>query len=527
MSRTKTKDKLVGGATTQHAQPRLRAARRDGAWVLEVDGPTATLSLLFHPDHQRVGQCAQLTALVGGDPVELSRMSPLFGHPGEKPSTALADSFMSRRPAVLRPLPDDAVELDASGCGTALRVDGQPCQDRVVLTRGEVARGVVIELAERVTLLLHLARAETSPARYGLVGDSEAIVDLRRDIAQVADLDVPVLLHGESGTGKELVASAIHAASRRANGPCISVNMATIPASTAASELFGHTRGAFTGANQDQPGLFGSADGGTLFLDEIGETSAEVQAMLLRVLETGLARRVGSASVRGVDVRLVTATDMDLDKACDEGRFRMPLLHRIAGYQINVPPLRERREDIGRLLMHFLVQELDTVGEMRRLDEWSLAPFVASLARHSWPGNVRQLRNVVRQLVISNRGREELSIDATLTKMLDEPREPAPAAPDTGAGYRKPGEVAEDELLQVLRDNRFRLGPSAKALGVSKTSLYAMIDRSDRIRRATDLERDELLACHASCGGNLDEMAEKLEVSKRALQFRLKDLSIG
>src|SRR5262249_34932398 len=156
------------------------------------------------------------------------------------------------------------------------------------------------------------------------------------------------------GTGKELVARAIHESGRRRGAVCLSVNMGAIPPSLATSELFGAVRGAYTGAVRDHLGYFQRAHGGTLFLDEIGETPPEVQVMLLRVLEPGEVQRVGSPQTQKVDVRLIAATDADLERALHEGRFRAPLLHRLSGYEIYIPPLRERRDDFGRLLFHFL-----------------------------------------------------------------------------------------------------------------------------------------------------------------------------
>jgi len=275
---------------------------------------------------------------------------------------------------------------------------------------------------------------------------------VRAEIARVADLTLPVLLRGETGSGKELVARAIHQVGSR-DRPFIAVNIAAIPPSTAASELSGHARGAFTGAAGDHQGLFERADGGTPFLDEIGETPADVQPMLLRVLETGEVTPLGSTKSRNVTVRLIAATEAGLDTQVSEHGFRAALLHRLAGYQLVVPPLRDRRDDIGRLL-------------------------VGRLARYAWPGNVRQLRNAARQLAISSRGADEVRADAALEKLLAV----SAVAPAPGAARRDPADVTDDELLAALRANKWRAVGAATQLGLPRPTLYALIDRSKRIR---------------------------------------------
>ncbi|HEU4537176.1 MAG TPA: sigma 54-interacting transcriptional regulator, partial [Polyangiaceae bacterium] len=182
--------------------------------------------------------------------------------------------------------------------------------------------------------------------------------------------------------------------------------MGAVPKELAAAELFGAARGAYTGSTHDREGLFRSAQGGTLFLDEVGEAPPEVQVMLLRALETGEVHPVGAKAPVAVDVRLVAATDANLESQIRDGRFKEPLLHRLAGYEIRLPPLRERREDIGPLFYHFARGELEATGEARRLAPadpyeapWLPAPIAARLVRHPWPGNVRQLRNWARQIV--------------------------------------------------------------------------------------------------------------------------------
>jgi two-component system nitrogen regulation response regulator GlnG len=365
-------------------------------------------------------------------------------------------------------------------------------------------------------------------------------------IGLVADQTFPVLITGESGTGKELVARAIHQTGRRRDAQCISVNMGAVPQSLASSELFGVVRGAYTGAVRDQVGYFQRAHGGTLFLDEIGETPFDVQVMLLRALETGEVQRVGSPSTQKVDVRLIAATDTNLETAIDEGRFRAPLLHRLTGYEMWVPPLRERRDDFGRLLLHFLRQELAAVGEEHRLTAspatsalWIPASLVARLARLDWPGNVRQLRNVVRQIVIDSRSCDSVQIGPQIERLLREASRaalptassatalPVPGRKAPAATYRSPSDVPVEEIIAALKASRWEIKSAAAALGISRPSLYVLMDKLPGIRKAVDLGQSEIQAAVDSCEGNLDAMSAQLEVSKRGLVQRMKQLGMS
>jgi two-component system nitrogen regulation response regulator GlnG len=505
------------------------------------------LTLLYHPDLARVGECARLGELLGGTSVPLSRLEPEFRHPGRAHGVALGDPFLSRRTVLeLSPSGDD-LRLVPGAPEMDVVVGGTPLTSERLIGADELARGVVLELQQRVALLLHTVGPDRPlEPRLGLIGDSETIERLRGDIVRVADVPVPVLLRGETGTGKELVARAIHQASARADRPCVCVNMAAIPQTTAASELFGHTRGAFTGAVKDHRGFFSRAHGGTLLLDEIGETPLDVQVMLLRVLETGEIHPVGGHKAEKVDVRLLAATDANLEQAILQGRFREALLHRLSGYQLRIPPLRERRDDFGRLFVHFLGEELAAVGQADRLTSdpsqkrpWMKATLVARLARYDWPGNVRQLRNAVRQLVISSRGESEARIDPVLEKILSATPSPEDARPGSSSrpsrdaspersrpSRRKPSDISEQLLIQSLRENKWRTGATAAQLGISRTSLYALIGKSKLIRKASDIPEAELVACRDECKGDLAAMAATLEASDRGIQLRMKALGL-
>jgi two-component system nitrogen regulation response regulator GlnG len=369
---------------------------------------------------------------------------------------------------------------------------------------------------------------------------------LRHNIRRVADLSVPVLIRGETGSGKELAARALHLLSPRRTGPFITVNLGAISPSLVSAELFGAERGAFTGSVRRQAGYFMEADGGTLFLDEVGEASAEVQVVLLRALETGEIQPVGAQRPQKPDVRIVAATDADLRAKIADGSFKAPLLHRLAAYELWVPPLRDRRDDFGRLFTRFLRDELSQIGEIDRIrsppptgELWLSAAVVARLARCAWPGNVRQLRNAVRQLVIGNRGRARVAIGPDIVRVLDQDLACSPglratvsplshaSVPSPASERRRPTEVGEEELAVALRAARWDLAATATALNISRTSLYALIEESPRVRTATSLLPEEITRVHAECGGDVARMVERLEVSERALRRRLRELGFA
>ena len=497
------------------------------------------LTVLWHPELRAVGGRAVLRGLAAASgEAGLSRLEPDFMIGGGEPPRPLADPFLSRRPILLRQGPAGEVHLAAAGSPTRLVVEGARVAGELTLAPEQVARGAVLLLNERVALVLHTA--EAMPAAgvpdFGLVGESAAIVEVRRQIQQASGIAAPVLLRGETGTGKELVARAIHDAGPRRGALYLAVNLAAIPPSLAAAELFGAARGAYTGAVQRQPGYFARADGGTLFLDEIGDIPLEVQSLLLRVLETHEIQPVGGGLPQPVDVRVIVATDSDLEARIAAGEFRSPLLHRLGGCELLLPPLRRRREDVGRLLLHFLREELRAVGREDLLGQrppgeppWLDAPLVARLAASEWPGNVRQLRGVARQLVVAHRDHAQAGVTPQIERLLagTDPPPPIPAAkrPPSRA-YRKPSTVGESELLAALAAHRFELKAAARALGISRPALYLLIERCPSIRKAGDLERREVERALAGAAGDLDAAAQALQVSREGLRQRLRALGL-
>jgi two-component system response regulator AtoC len=310
-----------------------------------------------------------------------------------------------------------------------------------------------------------------------IVGASRPMQQLLAQTARVAPKDVTVLVRGETGTGKELVASLLHAQSRRAEGPLVRFNCAAIPAELAESELFGHARGAFTGAAQARRGFFAQADGGTLVLDEIGELPLAIQAKLLRALQDGEIQPVGSGKLERVDVRVVASTNRDLEAEARAGRFRDDLYYRLAVVELVVPPLREHREDIPELAIEFARRH----AERFHMDDVRLSPaLVEKLARAAWPGNVRQLENCVARLVALSGGADigaEAFDDPPAT---DDAREAAPAGAraDSSLSLKEQVDAFERGLVsRTLADTCGNQSEAARRLRMSRSALI------DRIRK--------------------------------------------
>ncbi len=309
-----------------------------------------------------------------------------------------------------------------------------------------------------------------------LIGQSSGMIEVKRLIDRIASSDKPALIQGESGTGKELVARAIHAKSPLAKRPLVVINCAALPESLLESELFGHEKGAFTGANESKPGLFEIADGGTLFIDEFGELAGGLQAKLLRVLEDGSMRRIGSIRERKVKVRLIAATNRDLAVEIANGRFREDLFYRVNVLSIHLPPLRDRVEDIPLLVAHFTGKQ------------WKLGPGVMELFLASaWPGNVRQLINAIERAKILADDHEILldNLPADLRNALrkneakDTTRgETNQTAPSSIIGSEiELSSISKLHVMEVLRRNNGNKAKSARALGIARRSLYRLLER--------------------------------------------------
>jgi two-component system nitrogen regulation response regulator NtrX len=316
---------------------------------------------------------------------------------------------------------------------------------------------------------------ETIEARYEMVGRSYAIRALIDTVERVAPTPARVLISGENGTGKELVARAVHRLSSRANEPFIEVNCAAIPSELIESELFGHMKGSFTGAVNDRSGKFELADGGTLFLDEIGDMSLAAQAKVLRVLEDGVVTRIGGSKPTAVDVRVIAATNKNLEAEIAEGRFRQDLYYRLNVVPVTVPPLRDRREDIPALVQHFVNLLTQREGMAPR----AVAPdAIERLTSYDWPGNVRELRNTIERLLILTTSTRITAPD--VDRLLGRR-----AAEGTSLGslleYRTFEEFREaaerSYLLAKLREMDWNVAETARNLDMPRSNLYKKIER--------------------------------------------------
>ena len=340
--------------------------------------------------------------------------------------------------------------------------------DRVlVLLRNAFANRQLSEENERLR--------ETIESRYEIVGRSFGIRSLLERIERVAGTPARVLITGENGTGKELVARAIHRGSPRARKPFIEVNCAAIPSELIESELFGHMKGSFTGAISDRAGKFEQAHGGTLFLDEIGDMSQSAQAKVLRVLQDGVVTRIGGSKPVQVDVRVLAATNKNLEDEIAAGRFREDLYYRLNVVPITVPALRERREDISLLVRHFLQQFAERDGlPARSITDEALQ----RLSELDWPGNVRELRNTMERLVI-------LASAASITAADVERLVGRRAAEPSGLGslldcttFEEFKQAAERAFLQAkLRAFDWNVSETARALDMPRSNLYKKIER--------------------------------------------------
>ena len=331
------------------------------------------------------------------------------------------------------------------------------------------------ELKLVVRRALHIATLEiefrqmqqllSGTAFEGMMGNSRAIRAIFDAIRKVATTEAPVLLLGESGTGKEMAARAIHQCSGRKNGPCIAINCSAIPETLLESELFGHEKGAFTGAHAQRKGKFEMANGGTLFLDEIGEIPLPLQVKLLRFLAEQCVERVGGRQPIEIDARVITATNADLRKGMGAGTFREDLFYRLSVVVLTLPPLRDREEDI-RLLAQYFLQRF--AGQSNKTGMAMDSDALRALDRHPWPGNVRELENCVRRAVIMAEGKRLTVKDLELV----------PSKGGTLTNLKDARENLEREMIHAaLRKYGSKIAPAAVELGISRPTLYDLMEK--------------------------------------------------
>ncbi len=468
--------------------------------------PLLALTIVWHPDRARIGE--QFIGGAGGEPVELNRYLPLFMHPGGE-GLPLGHGGISRSPLRLVRDEHDGVTLTPPASTMVVEVNGRLVKDSVRFNARQLAQGQTLTLGRAVVLCLHwMHRLPVPNAVPGLAGVGSASIGMREQIHMVARTGLPVLLLGETGTGKEIAARAIHALGERAAAPLVAVNMAALDESLAAAALFGVAPGAHPGAGDAREGLFAQADGATLFLDEIGNAPAAVQPMLLRVLEGGEYLAVGEAQGRRTSARLITASDQDLDGAA----FNQALLHRLEGFVIRMPALRTRREDIGVLIVDLLRQQ--------GIEADLPAALVAELAAYDWPGNVRQLAYALQRAALMLRE----GVVPTLAQLA---RGPRPATEETAApagvpavARRRPSALSDGDVLDAMAGNAWNIQAAAQALGISRPSLYKLLEDHPDIRRPEMIPEAEIARAMAECAGDPDRCAALLRTPAEALRRR-------
>ena len=350
-----------------------------------------------------------------------------------------------------------------------------------------------------------VAEPRDSEERLPLIGRSPAMQEVYRTIARLSTADLTVMINGESGTGKELVARALHDYGKRRAGPFVAINMAAIPRELIESELFGHERGAFTGATTRTQGRFEQANGGTLFLDEIGDMPPEAQTRLLRVLQEGEFTSVGGRQSIKANVRIIAATHRDLRNAIRQGRFREDLFYRLNVVPVRLPPLRERAEDIPLLARHFLEKAHDDGLPLKSLDRGA----VDRLKQYSWPGNVRELENLMRRLAA-------LCPDETINAEAVTPELAEPAPPPSHAPATQ-GQSGPEPLAQAV-ERHIRAFLAAHSEGAGPTNVYDQV--------IAEVERPLIRLILATTRGNQIKAAAMLGLNRNTLRKKIRDLDI-
>ncbi len=496
-----------------------------------------TLTVVYHPDLSLIGARyqPQSTLSTWG----ICRSSPQFLTRDRK-LRPLSDGFISRKELILT-IKGSNCYLSQGESSTEINVLNHKQSSEYCFDDEMLRKGVVVSLSGRVVLLLHYRSAIEKKDvaqldEYGLLGVSENTLSVRSLIRKVASLKLPILIRGESGTGKEVVANAIHKMGNRKKAAFISINMASIPKDLVSSELFGSVKGAFTGA-ACRDGYFQRANNGCLFLDEIGEAHADVQVALLRALETGVVQAVGSEKCEKLNVRIIAATDANLEKLIGIDSFKMPLLQRLSGVVVELSPLRKRVDDFGILFSHFLIEVLEEVGQQDKFvnteddKQFYWAWLFAQFCQLNWPGNVRQLKNVTTQLAVALLGYDNFSdfdwygfVKSIANEVAVQAEPNEQVVSKVIENKRKPREITDGEIKTVLAKHEWQIKQTANELGISRAALYLRIDACSELHRANKLTDKQLNSSFIKYRGDLNQMVPELKVSRQALKRRLSEI---
>ena len=500
--------------------------------------PLLALTIVWHPDTTRIGEQFIDSGAQTENTIELGRFSPLF-RPTLGDALPIGYSGVSREPTRIVRMPNDQIKISPPTSRMIVEVNGQVIEQAIELSPEQVEAGVIIGLGRTIFVCLHWMRClpKHNPV-VGFIGVSSAAIMTRDLIRLAACNQPPVLLLGETGTGKEVAAQAIHNLSPRATHKMISVNMAALNESLAAADLFGASKGAYTGAQSARNGFFFEAQNSTLFLDEIGNTPSAVQPMLLRVLETNEYRPLGASRDQNSTARLITATDQDLYHSS----FNHALVRRLESFVIRIPPLRARREDIGLLILHVLKHnQVDGISAAQLPTH-----FISEMLNFEWPGNIRQLANVFKRALLSLQMGEQLQ----LARMVETPRI---AATDSAAlrqissvnntlvpplnpfesTIEKPAverkklrDLTEDDVISALNRHQWTIQYAADELGISRPSMYKLIEANRQIRRVEQIPFEEIKLQLNETKNNVEQCAALLKTPSEALRRHLRGLGV-
>lgn len=498
---------------------KTRAPLRTGELDQSVAPLQLRLTVVFHPDRARIGASLKLGALNASgilhlDATTLGRNAPLF-----EDGLGLNEPHISRRALTLKHHARGLQLLNASeNSYTQL---GPEKASSMSLSFKELERGVAIRFGHAVVCWLRLApelASEIAPesgepvddSLSGFVGVSPQASNVRRLISIAASSDLPVLLGGESGVGKEVAATAIHVASTRSDKQLVVLNMAALPETLAEAELFGSARGAFTGAEK-RAGYFAEANHGTLFLDEIGDLPMSVQPKLLRALQTGEVQVVGGKPHK-VDVRIIAASDADLD---DREGFKNALLQRLAGITIDIPPLRERPEDLGILLANSEQTRPLLDQSMRSRDVAAWASFVYDALHQEWAGNVREF--------LLSAQRFALSLHHDTKNGLKKRHFVIHRSEDN---HSEPNVLTDAEIEAIHEQAEFEMAETARRTGLSRGALYRRVETIPGVRLSADCSDTEIEEALGAVGPNLSALSRALRLSKASIASRLRLMGV-
>lgn len=497
--------------------------------------PLLGLTIAWHPDPTRIGE--QFIGTTAAGMIELNRFMPLFRHVNSDP-LPIGHGGVSRDPLRIVRDDDDGISICPPTSRMVVEVNGEEIQEARYLTAEQIAAGVILTLGRAVFICIHWMQClpKNNPVD-GFIGVGSSAIFTRDLIRLASTNDNTVLLLGETGTGKEVAAQAVHNLSKRASSKMVSVNMAALNESLAAADLFGASKGAYTGAQNSRDGYFSEAQNSTLFLDEIGNTPATVQPMLLRVLENGEYRPLGATRDARSTARLITATDQDLYHT----NFNHALVRRLESFIIRIPPLRARREDIGLLICHLAKR-----SDFAQVNLALIPPgLISDLLNFEWPGNIRQLSNVIKRTLLSL----QMGEYPHLTKMVEapivhvtksaelrkaSPNVPASAVPPpttnpitpVNTERKKLRDLTEQDVIDAMNRHDWTIQYAADELGVSRPSMYKLIEANSQIRRIEQIPTEEIRQQLIASDNQVELCAAQLKTPSEALRRHLKGLGL-